>query len=132
MRDRFRWRFSVLTIMMLIALLAVGFAWVRPLTLTANEAKRIATDRFQKTPGAEAWKGCPTRSARTNRGNWCVDFINPATGQPLVQIMVDKSGNPSTAYIPVQEDEHPSLFQRHCRGYHLPSRETAGPTYRSQ
>jgi hypothetical protein len=100
-RDRFRWRFSVLTIMMLIALLAVGFAWVRPLTLTANEAKRIATDRFQKTPGAEAWKGCPTRAARTNRGNWCVDFINPATGQPLVQIMVDKSGNPSTAYIPV-------------------------------
>jgi hypothetical protein len=101
MRNQFRLRFSVLTIMIVIALLAVGFACLRPSTLTADEAKRIATDRFQKTPGAEAWKGCPTRSAQTNRGHWCVDFINPATGQPLVQIMVDKSGKPSTAYIPV-------------------------------
>ena len=101
MRDRFRVRFSVLTIMIVIALLAVGFAWLRPLTLTADEAERIATDRFQKTPGAEAWKGCPTRSTQTNRRNWCVDFINPATGQPLVQIMVDQSGKPGTAYIPV-------------------------------
>jgi hypothetical protein len=101
MRDRFRLRFSVLTIMIVIALLAVGFAWLRPSTLTADEAKRIATDRFQKTPGAEAWKGCPTRSTQTNRGNWCVDFIDPATGQPLVQIMVDKRGKPGGAYIPV-------------------------------
>ena len=101
MRDRFRLRFSVLTIMIVIALLAVGFAWLRPLTVTADEAKRIATDRFQKTPGAEAWKGCPTRSTQTNTGSWCVDFIDPATGQPFVQIMVDKSGKPGTAFIPV-------------------------------
>jgi hypothetical protein len=101
MQYRLRLRFSVLTLMIVIALLAVGFAWLRPLTLTADEAQRIATDRFQKTPGAEAWKGCPARSAQTNRGNWCVDFINPATGQALAQIMVDKSGKPSTAYVPV-------------------------------
>jgi hypothetical protein len=86
MRDRFRLRVSVLTIKIVIALLAVGFAWLRPLTLTADEANRIATARFHKNPGADAWKGCPTRSARTNRGNWCVDFINPAAGQALVQI----------------------------------------------
>ena len=30
MRDRFRLRFSVLTIMIVIALLAGGFAWLRP------------------------------------------------------------------------------------------------------
>jgi hypothetical protein len=99
MRDRLRLRFSVLTFMIVIALLAVGFAWLRP--LTADEAVRIATDRFQKTLGAEAWKGCPTRSTQTNRGNWCVDFIDPATGQPLVQIMVDERGKPGGAFIPV-------------------------------
>jgi hypothetical protein len=99
MRDRFRLRFSVLTIMIVIALIAGGFAWLRP--LTADEAVRIATDRFQRIPGAEAWKDCPTRSVQTNRGNWCVDFIDPATGQSLVQIMVDMRGKPGGAYIPV-------------------------------
>ena len=78
--------------MSVIALLAVGLTWLRPVTVTADEAVRIATDRFQKTPGAEAWKGCPTRSTLTNTGSWCVDFIDPATGQPFVQIMVNKLG----------------------------------------
>ncbi len=95
MRDRFRFRYSVLTIMIVIALLAGGFAWLRP--LTDDEAVRIATDRFQKIPGAETWKGCPTRSVLTNTGSWCVDFIDPATGQPFVQIMVDKRRKPGRA-----------------------------------
>jgi hypothetical protein len=98
MRDRFRLRFSVLTIMIVIALLAGGFAWLRP--LTADEAVRIATDRFQSTPGAESWKGCPILSVLTNTGSWCVDFIDPATGQPFVQMMVDKRGKPGRVYMP--------------------------------
>jgi hypothetical protein len=48
MRHRFRLRFSVLTIMIVIALLAGGFAWLRP--LTADEAVRIA-ERFVRENG---------------------------------------------------------------------------------
>ena len=100
MRDRFRLRFSVFSIMVVIAFLAVGLTWLRTLPVTAGVAVRIATDRFHATPGAEAWKGCPTRSTLTNTGSWCVDFIDPATGQPFVQIMVDRLGRPGTAFIP--------------------------------
>jgi hypothetical protein len=50
MRDRFRLRFSVFSIMIVIAVVAVRFAWLRSLALAADEAERIATDRFQKTP----------------------------------------------------------------------------------
>jgi hypothetical protein len=48
MRNQFRLRFSVLTIMIVIALLAGGFAWLRP--LTADEAVRIA-ERFVRENG---------------------------------------------------------------------------------
>jgi hypothetical protein len=48
MRHRFRLRFSVLTIMIVIALLAGGFAWLRP--LTADEVVRIA-ERFVRENG---------------------------------------------------------------------------------
>jgi hypothetical protein len=48
MRHRFRLRFFVLTIMIVVALLAGGFAWLRP--LTADEAVRIA-ERFVRENG---------------------------------------------------------------------------------
>lgn len=132
MRARFRLRFSVLTLMIVIALLAVGLTWLHSLPVTANEALRIAADLFQKPPGAEAWKGCLTRVALSTTGNWWVDFIDPATGHPFVQIKVNNLGKPGKALIPCQGEERPSLFQRHCRGYHLPGLEIAGLTSRAQ
>ena len=102
MRDRFSsCGFSVLTIMIVIALLAVGFAWLRPLTLTADEAERIATHRFQKTPGAGGMEGLsdtlhsdePPELVRGfhQSGHW--PAARADHGGPV--------GKPSTAYIPV-------------------------------
>jgi hypothetical protein len=92
----YKWRISLLTLMVIIALFAGGLAWLRP--ITADEAIQTATGRFRETPGAAAWKGCATRAVHLTSG-WCVDFINPATGQPFVQIMVDEHGKASLASI---------------------------------
>ena len=74
MRHRFRLRFSVLTIMIVIALLAGGFAWLRP--LTADEAVRIA-ERFVRENGYTDFTPDDPRNSSRSRSS---SFATAATG----------------------------------------------------
>ena len=80
-------RFTILTLMVVVAISAIVMSWFRP--ISRAEAEKIAEARFLKIPGASRWIGryrvhaSPGFSERVNGGwkryadAWTVVFCGP-------------------------------------------------------
>lgn len=101
-RGRFarRGAFPLYALMIGIAALAAAMSQLRRFApIGAEEAVRIATARLGDVPGSAMWAGRTTRAVRITSG-WCVDFLDPATGAPSVQIVVDPQGRAGGPFFP--------------------------------
>ncbi len=96
--SRHRWRVTLGGLMGAVALLAVLFTWLHP--ISRDEAIRIASRRLRQNahPGASEWAGYRTRVSLSSGGDgrdyWIVNFINPVNNEPCAQVSVDLRGNP--------------------------------------
>ena len=92
--------FPLYALMIGIAALAAALSQLRRFApISEEEAVRIATARLGDVPGSAAWAVRTTRAVRIMSG-WCVDFLNPATGAPSVQIVVDPQGRAGGPFFP--------------------------------
>jgi hypothetical protein len=104
-RVRFAWRraFPLYALMVGIAVLAMALSQVRRFApIGSEQAVGIAKARLREVPGSAAWAGRTTRAVRITSG-WCVDFLDPATGIPSIQIVVDPQGRAAEPFFPSEE-----------------------------
>jgi hypothetical protein len=90
-----RVRFTVLILMVVVAVAALLMSWLRP--LTPADAERLAEARFRKIPGAARWAGryrvhaWPASSKNRGEG-WFVNVKASEDGSHLVQMWVSSNG----------------------------------------
>ncbi len=88
-------RFTILTLMVVVAISAIVMSWFRP--ISRAEAENVAEARFLKIPGASRWIGrhrvhaFPGGSKRYADG-WTVVLSDPRDGFPLAQYFLTPRG----------------------------------------
>ncbi len=93
MRLRYRPKVTIIALMVLIAGVAFGVDWLRP--LDHGKAARVAEARFRELPGASQWAGLfKVHAWRGSEEYWLVDFIRSDNGEHLAQIAVATSVRP--------------------------------------
>ena len=88
-----RKRVSLAGLLLIVALLACLFNWLRP--ISRSEAIRIATNQFQQMPGSEPWANSKARAFPSQGSDgliWVVDFDDSATGRTVAQVSLDRDG----------------------------------------
>lgn len=100
MRRR-RLRFTVLTLMAVVAACAAGISWFRP--ISPAEAERIAVGKFLSLPGAGRWAGRyrvetgPAGTINTDQpkrfgDGWTVAVSDPEDGFLIMQVFLSPQG----------------------------------------
>ncbi|WP_406694531.1 hypothetical protein V5E97_26010 [Singulisphaera sp. Ch08] len=99
--SRPRWRITLGGLLVVIALLAGLFNWLRP--ISQSEATRIAIGQFQQIPGAASWTSyrtdCSLMDGGAGKNYWVVNFRKPADNGPIAQVSMDPSGNPISILV---------------------------------
>ncbi len=88
-------RFTILTLMIVVAISAIVMSWFRP--ISQAEAEKIAQAGFVKIPGASRWTGryrvhaFPGRAKRYADG-WTIVFSDPRDEFPLARYFLTPNG----------------------------------------
>jgi len=88
-------RFTILTLMVVVAISAIVMSWFRPISLA--EAEKIAEARFLKIPGASRWIGryrvnAFSGGSKRYADGWTVVLSDPRDGFPLAQYFLTPKG----------------------------------------
>ena len=88
-------RFTILTLMVVVAITAILMSWLRP--ISRAEAEKIAEVRFLEIPGASRWIGrhrvhAFPGGAKRYADGWIVDVSDPRDGLPLATYFLTPRG----------------------------------------
>jgi|SRR5271157_4420402 len=94
-------RFTILTLMVVVAISAIVMSWFRP--ISRAEAEKIAEAKFLKIPGASRWIGrhrvhagpggtFDSDQPKRYSDGWTVVLSDPRDGIPLMQMFLTPKG----------------------------------------
>jgi hypothetical protein len=94
-------RFTILTLMVVVAISAIVMSWFRP--ISRAEAEKIAEARFMQIPGSSRWIGryrvnagpggtLDTDQPKRYADGWTVVLSDPRDGFPLAQYFLTPRG----------------------------------------
>jgi hypothetical protein len=94
-------RFTILTLLVVVAISAIGIDWFRP--INSAEAERIAEAKFLSIPGASRWVGryrvqagyagtFNTDQPKRYGDGWTVVVSDPKDGFPIMQMFLTCKG----------------------------------------